>query len=43
MFLQLVVTAMGTKFALPYTCLSFGYLEETSLLPRLFSLHYYIN
>ena len=28
-FLQLVGTAMGTKFALPYACLSVGYLEET--------------
>ena len=29
MFLQLVGIAMGTKFTLPYACLSIGYLEET--------------
>ena len=40
MFLQLVVTAMGTKFAPPYACLSVGYLEETILFPRLLPLHF---
>ena len=35
MFLQLLGTAMGTKFAPPYACLSVGYLEETILFPRL--------
>ena len=29
MFLQLLGTAMGMKFAPPYACLSVGYLEET--------------
>ena len=29
MFLQLLGTAMGIKFAPPYACLSVGYLEET--------------
>ena len=43
MFLQLVGTAMGTKFAPPYACLSVGYLEEIILFPRLLPLHYYIN
>ena len=40
MFLQLVGTAMGTKFAPPYACLSVGYLEETILFPRLLPLHF---
>ena len=40
MFLQLVGTAMCTKFAPPYACLSVGYLEETSLFPRLLPLHF---
>ena len=40
MFLQLVGTAMGTKFAPPYACLSVGYLEETYLFPRLLPLHF---
>ena len=40
MFLQLVGTAMGTKFAPRYACLSVGYLEETILFPRLLPLHF---
>ena len=40
MFLQLVGTAMGTKFAPPYACLSVGYLEETILFPSLLPLHF---
>ena len=40
MFLQLVGTAMGTKFAPPYACPSHGYLEETILFPRLLPLHF---
>ena len=32
---QLNGTAMGTKFAPPYACLTMGYLEETKLYPRL--------
>ena len=40
MFLQLVGTAMGTKFAPPYASLSVGYLEETVLFSRLLSLHF---
>ena len=40
MFLQLVGIAMVTKFAPPYACLSVGYLEETTLFPRLLSLHF---
>ena len=32
---QLIGTAMGTKFAPPYACLTMGYLEETKLYPRL--------
>ena len=40
MFLQLVGTAMGTKFAKSYASLSFGYLEETILFPRLIPLHF---
>ena len=40
MFLQLVGTAIGTKFVPPYACLSIGYLEETILFPRLLPLHF---
>ena len=40
MFLQLVGTAMGTKFAKSYASLNFGYLEETILFPRLIPLHF---
>ena len=40
MFLQLVGTAMGTKFAPRYACLSVGYLEETILFPRSLPLHF---
>ena len=40
MFLQLVGTAMGKKFAPPYACLSVGYLEETILFPQLLPLHF---
>ena len=29
MYLQLLETAMGTKCASPYACLTVGYLEET--------------
>ena len=32
---QLIGTAMGTKFAPPYACLTMGYLEETKLYPKL--------
>ena len=32
---QLKGTAMGTKFAPPYACLTMGYLEETKLYPKL--------
>ena len=39
MFLQLVGTAMGTKFAAPYQYLSVAYLEETILFPQLLPLH----
>ena len=35
MFLQLVGTAVGTKFAPHCACHSFGYLEETILFQRL--------
>ena len=38
-FLQLVDTEMGTKFALPYACPSVGYLKET-LFPPLLPLHF---
>ena len=41
MFLQLVGTAMGTKFAPPYACLSVGYLEET--ISKLITVIFYIN
>ena len=40
MFLQLVSTAMGTKFAPPYACLSVSYLRETILFPRLLPFHF---
>ena len=40
MFLQLVGTAMGTKFAPPYAYFSAGYLEETILFPGLLPLHF---
>ena len=40
MFLQLVGTAMGTKFAQPYVCLNVGYLEETILFPQPLALHF---
>ena len=43
MFLQLVGTPMGTKFAPPYACLSVGYLEETILFPRLLPLHFRLS
>ena len=31
MYLQLLGTAMGTKCATPYACITVGYLEETKL------------
>ena len=41
MYLQLPGTAMGTKCAPPYACLTVGYLEETKLftneLPQYFN------
>ena len=41
MYLQLLGTAMGTKCAPPYACLTIGYLEETKLfthkLPKCFN------
>ena len=41
MYLQLPETAMGTKCAPPYACLTVGYLEDTKLfineLPKYFS------
>ena len=40
LFLQLVSTAMGTKFASPFACLSVGYLKETILFPHLSPLHF---
>ena len=40
MFLQLVGTAIGTKIAPSYACLSVGYLEETILFLRLLPLHF---
>ena len=43
MFLQLNGTAVGTKFAPPYACLSVGYLEETILFPRLLPLHFILT
>ena len=33
MFRQILGTAMGTKLAPPYACLTMGYLEETILFP----------
>ena len=36
---QLTGTAMGTKFALPYACLTMGYLEDTKLRPDM-STHF---
>ena len=40
-YLQLLGTAMGTKCAHPYACLTVGYLEETTLftneLPKYFN------
>ena len=35
MFIQVIGTAIGTKFAPPYACLTMGYLEETKLYPAL--------
>ena len=35
MFVQLIGTAIGTKFAPPYACLAMGFLEETKLYPHL--------
>ena len=40
MFLQLICTKMGTKFAPPYVCLSMGHLEKTILFSRLLLLHF---
>ena len=41
MYLQMLGTAMGTKCAPPYACLTIGYLEETKLfreeLPKYFN------
>ena len=41
MYLQLLGTAMGTKCAPPYACLTIGYLEKTKLftqeLPKYFN------
>ena len=41
MFNQIIGTAMGTKYALPYACLTIDYQEETKLftqeLPKYFS------
>ena len=39
-FLQLVGTAMDTRFTPPYAFLNVGYLEETILFPRLLPLHF---
>ena len=39
MFLQLVGTRMGSKFAPPYACFSVGCSEETILFPQLLLLH----
>ena len=39
-FLQLVGTAMVTKFAPPYACFSVGYLEETISFPQLLPWHF---
>ena len=35
MFTQISGTAMGTKFAPPYACLTMGYLEEAILFPKI--------
>ena len=35
MFHQIIGTAMGTIFALPYACLVIGFLEDTKLYPQL--------
>ena len=35
MYKQVSGTAMGTKFAPPYACLTIGYLEETRLFPKI--------
>ena len=45
MFLHLVGTAIGAKFAPPYACLSAGLLEETILFPLLLPITptFYIN
>ena len=40
MFLQLLGTAISTKFAPPYAFLSGGYSEETILFPHLLHLHF---
>ena len=40
MFLQLVGTAMDTKLAPLYLCLSVGYFKETILFPLLLPLHF---
>ena len=37
---QEIGTAMGTKFAPPYACLSIGFLEETKLFPILLPFHF---
>ena len=43
MFLQLVGTAMDSKFVPPYACLRVGYLEETILFTRLLIIAFYIK
>ena len=43
MYTQLIGTAIGTKIALPYACLTIGYLELTKLFPRLSSICSQIN
>ena len=40
MFRQISGTAMGTKFAPPYACLTMGYLEETILFPITFKKYF---
>ena len=35
MYKQVSGSAMGTKFAPPYACLTIGYLEETRLFPKI--------
>ena len=42
MYAQKIGTAIGTKFAPPYACLSMGYLEETKLYPELY-LHFDVS